>query len=154
MSKKYAERGRDDARIPRPVVDVDVSAFELLAFFKELYSCRKLKNSLAINLFKSRSMLSDKFRLAANLKNLLGCAAKVGSTISNVLEDGLSDNEFQALIDLEDAGVSSGALCVAHALLDISARQELTPAISETFNNHPLGGFLDEEDFLRINNGK
>lgn len=140
MSKDFSIV-REDSRIPRPVIDVAITEDRLVDFFEELHTNKRLKNKPLLSLFKGRASLSPRVRLAANLKNLLGCLSQ--DSVINVLASGLSDTETQALLDLEDAGVSEGTLAIAHGLLHISERQELVPTLSRSFSSQPFRGFID-----------
>lgn len=144
MSKRHGGPSvvREDTRIPRPVVDVEITDDGLIDFFEELTRNKGIKSKPLVQLFKARATLSPRVRLAANLKNLLGCLAQNGS-VKNVLETGLASAEERALLELEDASISMSSLAIAHALLNIRDRQELAPILSKSFQTQPTRGFIE-----------
>lgn len=82
-------------------------------------------------LFLGLLSYSPPLRLAMNLKKFLGLS--VLHEISNVLADGVTEDERQALLDLDRAGASVRMREVAHGLLSIHERWLLQRRMVKVF---------------------
>lgn len=74
----------------------------------------------AYRLFSALSSYSPPLRLAMNLRKFLGLS--VLHEISNILADGVTEEERKALLELDRAGLSVRMREVAHGLLNIHER--------------------------------
>ena len=100
---------------------------------KALLSFVKRKNDTAtFRILASLACIRPEFRLARNLGSVARCLAT--KSISDALQEGLLPNEVGVLSNLEQWGIPFELLGVAHALLDVRARQELIIQLGDDFN--------------------
>ena len=72
-------------------------------------------------------------RLTVNIKTLLDLL--VGTHIENVLREGLMQDEFEALVEIDRLGISTSAKETAHSLMDIDDRLAAVNALNATYRD-------------------
>jgi hypothetical protein len=82
-------------------------------------------------LFGSLASYPPPLRLAFNLKKFLGCT--VLHEVTNILSEGLTDDERSALLELDQAGLSIRIREIAHGLLNVHERWTLYRKLSKMF---------------------
>lgn len=84
-------------------------------------------------LFKRLAYTVPVFRLALNLKTVIGqlCTRDV----SNILTDGLTEDEHDALVEVDSSSMPLEARRTAHSLLDIDARIKLRDTLTGVFRD-------------------
>jgi len=123
-----------------------VQMTELFKFMQE--RCDPLKEA-STEMFLSLMSMSPCKRLAANLHFTL--ERMTTTHIRNVLEDGLSEKEKSALLELELHSAPDELLSVAHGLLNVHERWFLMKSIGSKFRSaaEKSAEFLQTGDLLK-----
>ena len=82
-------------------------------------------------MFAHLSVIPPNYRLALNLKKALNVLAD--KRVNDVLKDGLTDLECEALVELDRRHISGESRATAHALLNVKERWLLSKAMSGVF---------------------
>ena len=102
---------------------------ELKAFREALRTARV--SDFTRMIFISLSSYPPPLRLAMNLKKFLGLS--VLHEISNILADGVTEDERRALLELDRAGLSVHMREIAHGLFNIHERWLLQRRMAKVF---------------------
>jgi len=72
-------------------------------------------------------------RLTVNIKTVLDLL--VGNNIEDILREGLTQDEFETLVEIDRLGVSPSAKETAHSLMDIDDRLAAVNALNATYRD-------------------
>lgn len=95
-------------------------------------------------MFAQLSVMPPAVRLAENLAVELAIISHV--PVQKILTDGLLDSEREALLELEDVGISFGSLACAHGLLNLRERHFMVKSMRGFFYKHRL----DTENYIKV----
>ena len=115
-----------------------VSVEEAASFMKLIYELLR-KKRIHVNtsyLFFQLVKLHPVHRLSRNLSSLLHMLSK--GVTENVIHDGLSKQELNALMELELAGVSTKVKAVAQGLLNVYERYQMLETARGLFETERL----------------
>jgi hypothetical protein len=110
-------------------IDKDPTLEDIRGLLTEL-STINMSESTA-SLFANLSVVQPNFRLALNLKKALNILAD--RRVSDVLKDGLTDRETDALMEIDRKHLSEESRTTARALLNVKERWLLSKALSGVF---------------------
>lgn len=110
-------------------IDKDPTLEDIRSLLIELGTI-KVSESTA-SLFAHLSVIQPNFRLALNLKKALNILAD--RRVSDVLKDGLTDMETDALIEIDRKHFSEESRTTTRALLNVKERWLLSKALSGVF---------------------
>jgi hypothetical protein len=136
-----------DAMIPKRVRSVPNPDKAAILGLVQLIADR-CPNSAAAKVFLRLSFQSASNRLECNLHVILACMAD--HEVEGVLNNGITDDERMALLELEDSGALDSHLAIAHGLLNIHERWLLMKSVSRLFREAVTrdGQYLSEPDLL------
>ncbi len=144
MSPRRVFRGHPDRphEIYRVTLTGDIQEDELTIFVQET---KKALPEGSFRLFERLAKLPPARRLAVNLKCLLDLMAK--REVTNILRDGLTDQERNALIDLQVKNMTPRIREIGHGLLCIDERFEFVELLGLRFKDlvTKKGGFISHE---------
>lgn len=120
---------------------------ELFVFMQK--KCGENPGSLAVSVLLPLMSVAPHRRLSANLHVMLDRMAV--TQIKNVLDDGLTDEEKAALLELELRGASDEMLGVAHGLLNVHERWFMLKSVGSKFRAavECTADLLRSEDLLK-----
>lgn len=96
------------------------------------------------SLFAHLSVVTPNYRLALNLKKALNILAE--KRVQEVLKDGLTESETEALVEMDRRHCSEGARTTARSLLNVKERWLLSKAMSGVFaRSRASNAYIDVE---------
>jgi len=104
------------------LLPVQVFTRNSLNSFLDAIRVSRHADSDAVALFETLASLGYRQRYALNISRFLDCFAS--HRVDNVIKDGFTDFELRALAQINDSGLTSEQLSVAHILLGVPERYE------------------------------
>ena len=114
---------------------------------------RKRLSPRCVGLLHSLVTMSPKVRLVVNIKVILGLMAQ--QEVRNILTEGFTRNEREALVELDKANLPVDVRETAHALLNIDERLRVVKLLAGAFRRLRAahGQALTDEQIEGIING-
>ena len=123
-------------------IDADPAVDDVRSFLRELNDrSASLKTA---SLFAHLSVIAPNYRLALNLKKAINVLAE--KRVNDVLKDGLTAPEIDALVELDRKHFSDEARTTARSLLNVKERWLLSKAMSGVFaRSRASNAYIDLE---------
>lgn len=121
-------------------VDKDPEADDIRKLLRELHELEVVDRTA--KLFAGLAMLEPAVRLSMNLCTLSDIMSE--RPVSNVLVDGLTRGEHNALLELDVLGATTDSRITARALLNVKERWIMVKTLGGLFKSHREmeGGYL------------
>lgn len=123
-------------------IDGDPAVDDVRALLQELAD-KRVSEKTAL-LFANLAVVQPNYRLALNLKKALNILSE--KRVNNVLEEGLTEPETEALVELDRRHFSDDARTTSRALLNVKERWLLSKAMSGVFaRSRASNAYIDVE---------
>lgn len=123
-------------------IDRDLSADAIRGLLRELSD--KSATHKTVSLFVNLSVIQPNYRLALNMKKAVNVIAE--RRVNDILRDGLTNTEMEALVEMDRHHFSDDARTTARALLNVKERWLLSKAMSGVFaRSRASNAYIDIE---------